>query len=479
MSTKSNGENKMIIQDNEMASNFFRRLIDNYPVQDKLTLKKVLAIGNIKWDKDGSIPTAAVKNTTPITLIFNKQFINEKCQNLHDAVYILSHELTHLILDHFSKHIVKKFKDFNLGYKAMHIIVDAQVNACCHNSLPIQYMDFVKSYYPINEMPLCFMRPDGKPPSEDLQKLHDKLYSRNGITNDELIEGLMEFFKDQQDNLDQFIEKLIGNHSDGLTDKNKNGNGELDDLIKEVGGNILSGWLKEENDKNRKKLEELSSGSNVGTGGPLIKQNVDIVISELDNFNSIKKEISKRYVISPSSRLFKAIDRYVPKYPKRTVVPNFRSNVTVSSYVTTGGFPVFHTAPEIGSKVIVPCYVDVSGSQEHVIPHVLPVIARLKREIGNIVYCFSTVVSPTTITNCSNGTFETTGGTDFNSISKHIIKNKWKQAVILTDGESSIDKNLLDQLQRMNIKITVGWTVKNPQRHPLSDIMESEFMMFD
>lgn len=489
-------EEKVIFPLPNKAAKFLEQILDSYPKEDFQTLKKIMSLGKVEYAEEnylmqGMPMTAAVVNTKPYTLLFGKKFMEENMQSYEDCVYILSHELTHLVLDHFAKDIRDEFDDLQLGQKAAHIIVDCQVNATVTNSLVDEkYLEFIKRFYTKDEMPYCFFRPDGIAPTEKLQKVHEKLYSIDGITNKELIESLMDWFKEKQNELDDMIKNLLGNHRDLLKDKGQGGNEDLSDLTKAVADDFLK--KQEENRKEQEKRDEnqyskegeskendeKKDGTAAGRGGPLRKEYFKQVSETIEYNKSILNKLKKASIVNPASRIYKAIDSYTPKRSVRSVVPNFHDRRTISIF-STGRLPIFHKTPTIGSNMITPCYLDVSGSQNHVIPHMLQVVNKLKTKIGNLVYCFSTEVVPTKLHKLIKGEIQTTGGTDFNPVIRHLLDNNFRSAVILTDGEAYLDPKLSQEIVRRNVDITVGWTVKNPCKDPLQGIAKKCIFIFD
>lgn len=491
------------------AQTLLGQILDAYPDSDEITLRKVMGLGKVIYCDDEIVPgmaaTAAVMNTKPYTLIFGKKFMQENMRSMEDCVYILSHELTHLVLDHFAPDILAEFKSKELGQKASHIIVDCQVNATVYNSLKEdKYLEFIKRYYPKGTMPYCFFRPDGEPDQDEWVKekgyeqrmndLHRKLYSEQGISNSDLIEGLMPWFEDKQNQQEmaEALSKLLGNHSDTFKDRAKNAQDEsLEELTKAVARdtqdyldkNKGKGQGQESKSKGEGEEEDQSSGKQPGNGkeageGENIRErDIKVMLDRLEYANAVKRQLKKAEVISPSSRIFKAIDEFSPKRSTRSPVPNFFDRRT-AAFHSMGLTRIFHNHPQIGSKVIVPCYLDVSGSQDHVLPVMLPVVTRLKQKIGNFVYCFSTQIDEARIADLQRGKYKSTGGTDFNPVAEHILKNNFKNALILTDGHAYLDPKLALKLKKKGVNITVGWTESNPARNPLSGIARKEFYVF-
>lgn len=488
---------KFILPDSPVE--FLRDVLRAYPENDFQTVKKVISLGKIIYADNNLIPgqqmTACVMNTKPFTLAFGKEFLETNMESIEDAVYIVSHELTHLVLDHFAKDIIKEFEDKKLAYKAMHVIVDCQVNATVSNSLEEKYLSFIKRYYPKDKMPYCFFRPDGEPPQE-YEALHDKLYSSQGISNKELIEGLMPWFKENQDQLNDIIKQLLGNHKELLEGRGSGNSSseELDYLVDGVSQELKEALKKKMQEEQKEKQEsqgkssegkdkeqkeastEEPGGTQAGNGDRLV--DIQIAISNIQDAKNIKNRLKNKDVISPSARIFKAIKNFFPKKSRRTVIPNFHDPRTAALYAL-GKWQVFHQTEEVGSKVLVACYLDVSGSQDHVLKDTIPAVIRLKREIGNIVHCFSTVVSEEPIQNLKTGKYHSTGGTCFNCVADHIIKNNYKSALILTDGEAGMSDKNIELLKKKGVKITVGWTTSHPSKEPLNQICKDSFFVFN
>ena len=495
---------------------FLKRIIESAP-KDNTTLKELIGVGKVTYSKNPRM-SAAVADTRPYTLIFGKDFMQDKMETMEDCVFVLWHELTHLVLDHFALDVREEFVEKGLGDKAdtvlaehaTHIIVDCQVNATCYHTLKDdKYMELIKRMYPKEEMPHCFLRPDGEPP-EEYRDAHKKLFSKDGITNEELIDTLLPWFKENEENLKEFIKDLLGNHKDMFKRASNPGGGstsdELSDLIESVakelgdqldgpggqeeqqgqGAGNEEGEEEEEGQGQGKEGEEEGQdskpgenpgGKQAGKGGPRRRRMVQTVLDKIEHSRYLASKMKKSYQVSPSSRIYAAIESFNPHKSTRSVIPNFHDRRTVALY-SRGHMPVFHMIKDRGSKVHVPCYIDVSGSQDHVVPHVIPVVSRLKRLVGNEVFCFSTYVSPTSINTFSKGEYCTSGGTNFNPVIEHILEKGFKKAIILTDGCASLSDANKKALKRRGVQIKVGWTEAHINEYPLKDIATETFYMF-
>ena len=494
------------------ADKFLEHIIDAFP-DDFVTLRKIVGVGRVVYSGHPRM-TAAVIDTKPYTLFFGRPFMQEWMKTAEDCVYVLAHELTHLILAHFSNDIRELFTEKQLREDATNIILDCQVNATCYHSLGNpKYFEFIKRYYAKDQMPTCFFRYDGVPPTDELKELHKQLYSINGITNKELVEGLMKWFEENQNTLKDHLKNLLGNHENIFKDHSDNsGPGSLSDMTFSYAKDVQKAlqdaidelkdegkWddiqksLDEQAKKKQQKSQEGQKNPSEGTpentsddnqGGiaaghsnTVRSRHIKTVLDKIEFSNKLNSKMERVFVTSPSSRIDQAIEKFFPKKQARSPIPNFYDRRTVALH-HSGHMPVFHNRKETGKPLIVPCYVDVSGSQDHVLPYVIPVVSKKKRKIGNVVFCFSTILSPTPINEFSKGKFNTTMGTNFDPIAEHILKNHYKFALILTDGHADMSEHYQKELKKRNVRIKVGWTVPRPGVKPLANLAMETFFVF-
>ena len=106
-------------------------------------------------------------------------------------------------------------------------------------------------------------------------------------------------------------------------------------------------------------------------------------------------------------------------------------------------------------------YVDVSGSMHSILPKVLSVISSLRKNISK-VFQFSNKVSEASLEDTSKGKIKSTGGTDFDCIVEHAIKNEYSKIVVISDGYAGITSE-----NEAKCKITSSVIeITNPIMHP-------------
>lgn len=490
---------------------FLNMILDTQAIHDYPTVKKIVSISVVKYVNNKSfIKTAAVMVGKPITLVFNTEFLEKEIRNVEDAVCLLYHELTHLSLRHFNRDVTKIFKDEGLQHIAANVVLDCQVNATLFHALEPNYHQFlitnysdkrrkeqsvlhieehlkdqtitaedrlkldeslkeakqeaaaIPNYRQSTEMPWCLLRPGSTPPAE-FQDIYTRLYSPYGVTTKELLEVLKPWMEKQdKEMLDRILQSLLGNHNDG-------------DGV-EVNSDIFQGYTKDLLKNLKDKLgDKLKQGNKPGKSDIINK--IEIELDSQVFSSELKRAVKKSYSISPARKIFKAITDLISKTSQTSVIPNFYDPRTASLFAL-GKMPVFHRNPKPTSRAKVHCYVDVSGSQDHVIPQVIPAVYKVKKEVGDQVYCFSNVVVDTKLEKLISGTYYTTGGTDFNPVFEHALKNRFKKILILTDGEAGLSQDLASKAKQRGMEITVGWTVASPSKEALQSIATKEFYVF-
>ena len=95
-------------------------------------------------------------------------------------------------------------------------------------------------------------------------------------------------------------------------------------------------------------------------------------------------------------------------------------------------------------------YLDVSGSVNEHLPKILGVLRSLRNELTTIFQFINKVVE-TSFETLLNGNIQTTYGTDFDCIARHILDHGFDKAVIITDGYASMSDGLKHQLKNYGL----------------------------
>jgi len=127
------------------------------------------------------------------------------------------------------------------------------------------YLELTRRLYDKVQMPDCFLRADGEPEEDKYKELHKKLYSLDGITNEELIDGLMPWFEENQDKLDDLRDKMIGNHDDLFDGRMDRASDDLSDIVEELAQEV--GDYLERGKKNKEEKEKPEEKNEAGEAG--------------------------------------------------------------------------------------------------------------------------------------------------------------------------------------------------------------------
>ena len=121
-------------------------------------------------------------------------------------------------------------------------------------------------------------------------------------------------------------------------------------------------------------------------------------------------------------------------------------------------------------------YLDVSGSVNQHLPHIIGVLRSLKGELTT-VFLFSNQVVETPFATLLSGCLQTTHGTDFNCIAASILERGYDKAVILTDGYAHLNTELAAQLHKQRVRtltVLFGGKQDCPEFQPLGDVAQLE-----
>ena len=160
---------------------------------------------------------------------------------------------------------------------------------------------------------------------------------------------------------------------------------------------------------------------------------MDSVISIVDSRTNMRNNLLKDFSIN------KNINRITNYISDRRIVSSvFPTNPSRRdiSMLAAGITPVLWrnvVRDEKKKTNGVAVYLDVSGSMHSVLPKVLGVIHSLRKNVTK-VFQFSNKVHETSFEATAKGKITSTGGTDFDCVIEHAIKNGYPKIVIFTDG---------------------------------------------
>jgi hypothetical protein len=116
-----------------------------------------------------------------------------------------------------------------------------------------------------------------------------------------------------------------------------------------------------------------------------------------------------------------------------------------------------HRAAASAERVRV--YLDVSGSMEAVMPPLYAALAGCLDQVEPIVWGFSTQVAPLTHAQLRRGVRLTTGGTDIDAVTTHLLAHRARRALVVTDGwVGAIPADHLARMRRDGVRLVAAVT---------------------
>jgi len=167
----------------------------------------------------------------------------------------------------------------------------------------------------------------------------------------------------------------------------------------------------------------------VGSGSALY----ELFRKRLKSAVGIKRTILRRYTTTQRLDKFVSVCREtrmgVSPVP---IAPSKRELILMHA----GMMPPHFRRPIIANRTKqegLAVYLDVSGSVESHLPHILAVLSRLE-DVLKGVYLFSTKVVDVPFKDVMAGKIQTTFGTSFDCVAESVVEQKLNRVIVLTDG---------------------------------------------
>ena len=380
-------------------------------------IKEIYAI-NVEDPLNEQIPTLAI--TKEGILYYNVSFWKKHVDTPNKVVEVITHELLHKVLGDFSR-------DYKENSELHNFASDSVINMTIYFMLG--HADLMQSFY------------DTKPPMGLLRSKsgNSMLRSKFGEIYRHLYDDSRYQSKDTDCSIDQVFNALklvmpkkykkvvfLVSH-----DKNKDEgpDDETDTIDMDIDSDTRSKIASEIVDKCKK----------AGHGSSLWNSMISLIHSKsnlrtklLRDF-SINKNINK---ITEYMKEQKIVSSVIPTDPCRRDL----------AMLAVGIVPVIWRNKINDTKkknLGIAVYVDVSGSMSGILPKVAGIIYSLRKNIKK-VFQFSNKIAETSIEELGRGVIRSTGGTDFDCIIEHAVKNNYEKIIIFGDGWANASKENKD-----------------------------------
>jgi hypothetical protein len=397
------------------------------------------------------VPTAAVTCEGRARLRVNPDFVAQYCERDEHLFLLVMHEMWHVLLGHTTLYARPTF--------IHNIAFDALINAGLARQHPQpEYRGFFEELNGHDSFPALLLRPPlGWP--------HAPVYPDIGPKGTKYLLRRLYPPKDvtpMEPTYDEVLDILraaptpaaaagdggaffVGDHDDDGTTTDPFADPLFADAVREVvgkwppppesltgrdqGGKMRDAWFAPRHDV-----------------APLVRR-FDEVLREVllpDRHGARRPRVDRRTVVVGPGPLPNHTDRQVPA--KRRL----RGGLVLPNQVVV----LDQRTPDRPQRALV--YLDVSGSMDSVLPHLLGLLAPLARRGMVRVRQFSTEVTPLPVDDLIAGKYTTTGGTDIACVLEDVATRPEKRVLLLTDGYvGTPPPHLLDPLVERGVRF---WT---------------------
>lgn len=417
-------------------------------------------------------------------------FWNKYVTNIDTLVFLLYHEMFHHICGDVEMSLPdpdatpQERKLEKIRKTADNIAMDARINAYIIRKYKLS-TDFVVDFYTetvakSNDCLYDLLKPgsifDSKHDEASKVKPYyenyytkDKLFSHYDLS-EEIFNILLNRKNNEEKDLAELLEGLLGNHSDELTEE------QIEDLAKQ-GIIIVKGKPDPSKTGDRDDIPTITKGDIIDA----IKHELDMESSRGAGYSDVLTES----VFNTRSDITEKLDINVFK---KLMFDNIFHNVRTQARVKTAKYTSSPIIPVNLSKQdallitegidvllwksrkweyktdvkLLPIYLDVSGSTYSYLPDIIKLICNVSDKL-DYVWGFSNKVVKHTLDMLKENKINSTGGTDFDCIINHALENNYKHIVVITDGDGGTNHKYADIKDQILSVVTVlfGYNNKN------------------
>lgn len=375
-------------------------------------------------DLDDSVTAVIILKDKKFEILFNLNFIKEYSLTDEDILWIICHEVGHYILSHLTS-------EYNNTHSKQfcNIAFDCQVNSMLYNINEQNPIDTLNKFNQVNyDQYISGEDRNGYffllvPPFKNANEIKYD-FNKAGIAQEKASLIIEFWFKNYSkeglglDDIVFYLDQLIEEDQPDEEPENREYNEvEIDELPESV-TELSETLIQNIKDNNAEKISELSNDlfdlSNIETK-KRDKQTLERAIEK----TLFKKKCGKEGEISEVyyRNIFPVITRKESLYFSNDVIPVFYENKNTET---------------IASETAV--YIDFSISTEPYHKQICKSITSLRKVYQGPYYGFTESVEELTYQDLLNGNFDISG-TEIDPVIEHINQNKFKKALIITDGE--------------------------------------------
>jgi hypothetical protein len=437
-------------------------------------METLCRLAGIKASRD--IPTAGVEVGFRSRLLLNPDFIHRYCERDEHLFLLVMHELYHIILAHTQL--------YPRVTTAQNIAFDAIINAGLMRQFARpEYRGFFEAINKADEFPGCLLRPpEGWPyaphyPERDdppgLIDIVKRLYPPTPFSrwHPPLYEDILYLLKKwMQDKIDRgeavVMPTLIGDHDqDGMNDSRAVADGFFGDVVRRVAEKWPPAPFMSRGRGSGSRANEWVTG--IGSPAEEARRAFAIVL--------------QRALIARNGSQQRRARTPIPGITGMGVMPNprdryarARERLGVQGLLWHQPGVVNVRSMSVKARAFV--YLDVSGSMNHLLPHLIGMLIPYVRRGDASVFQFSTKVEAITLEHLKAGKIRTTNGTDIACVINHLLDTNppMRRALILTDGFTGVPHpDAMRRLKERGVVVHVVLPTGNTNKEDLKHLARS------
>jgi hypothetical protein len=390
--------------------------------ENPFACKALMSITEVKFTL--KVYTLAVSLSDKPVLYINNIFIDRNAESEDDIKALLMHEFLHILLMHTAKYQVNTY--------LLNVALDAIINSIIHRTYGEKYSGFFSRYYKPEDMMTLLRTWDDtvKPQPTQWKEIHNMIYSGE-IAGDDLHELLVYLKTGSKDPMGIM---LMGNHyhfRNKLSEENKK-------IIKEI----------------LEKMDGVAIWNKSGMRG------------ESDRLMQDEKKLKRMEISAWKQDTYRILQKCLVTDKTRQME---KPDLIQMPILSTGDRKAF---ARIGHTSFLPfsavqssrrtdgestnIYLDVSGSMNMEIEHIISLLAHFRDKIRRPLRVFSNVVDNARFQE-GQLVFNNTRGTSISCVLEHIRQNKYRRCLIVTDGETeTITKNMMEGIDPRDLRVLIS-----------------------
>jgi hypothetical protein len=395
------------MSDARIAAALRSRIFDAFPVTQPAFMR-LLALLDI--EATDAVPTAAVTLGGRSVLQINPQFVQRMCSTDHDLVMLVLHELHHVALGHT--------RLFPRVTRAQNWAFDCVINAQLARLFPQPHWTrLFRACYRADVFPEALLRPPAGWRTNDERwlpgragEVHRALYSDHSASYADLYALLPQLV-----GAEHGLDGLLGNHA-AQPDESAS-----PDVLRELRG-ILADW------------PMVVPKSGCDDGADAHAETVPRAQARREAVAQIRRALASVAIAgeagsrgTPAWDVAAATLPYAPRPARGDFVrAALGCEALLHEVQLLVRRPLAHELTHV--------YVDVSRSMEGELPFVYAALRPLAHLLHPKVHLFSTTVADVGLGALARGVRVSTGGTSFAAVTRHLLEQRIRRAVFITDG---------------------------------------------